>query len=277
MIPGQPTIVVKNQPGAASLIATNELANVSPKDGSVIGAVFERVALEPLIHPEKAKFDGRKLNWLGSVLKGTDVCMFWHMAPAKTIDDARKEEVIVGAAGEGGNSAVAPRMLNALVGTKFKVVGGYGGAELFLAMERGETQARCGMSWGGLKATRPDWLKSGKLNIVLQLAVDKHPELQSVPLVMDMVSSQADKAALRFLYATQEMGRPYVAPPGVPADRVATLRKAFDDMVKDKVFLEEAGKSNLEIAPITGQRVHEIVTELYETPRPIIERVESLR
>src|SRR5262249_41646895 len=151
--------------------------NVAPKDGSVIGAVFERVALEPLVNSSNAKFDGRALSWIGSVLNVTDVCMFWHTAPARSIEEAKRTEVVVGAAGDGGHSVIAPRVLNTFLRTKLKIVTGYGGPELFLAMERGETHARCGMSWAGLKAARPEWVASGKVRIVMQMAMQNHPEL----------------------------------------------------------------------------------------------------
>jgi tripartite-type tricarboxylate transporter receptor subunit TctC len=276
-IPGRPTIVVTNQPGAASLVATNTLANVVPKDGSVIGAVFERVALEPLVNPANAKFDGRKFSWLGSVLNVIDVCMFWHTAPAKSIEEAKHTEVVVGSAGEGGNSVIAPRVLNAFLGTKLKIVTGYHGPELFLAMERGETHARCGMSWAGLKAARPQWVANGQVRIVMQMAMQSHPELKSVPNVMDVVTNPEHRAALEFLYATQEMGRPFLAPPGVPADRVEALRRAFDNTMRDPVFLEDARKSNQEISAITGERVQQIVERLYKTPRAVIDDVEAIR
>lgn len=276
-IPGQPNIVVSNMPGASSLIAANVLANSAARDGTTIGAVFERIAVEPMVNPGTAKFDGRAFNWIGSVLKVTDVCMFWHTAKAQSIDDAKRMEVIVGAAGDAGNSALAPRLLNMFLGTKFKIVGGYGGAEMFLAMERGETEARCGMSWGGLKASRPDWLAQNKIRIVIQMAMQKHPELLSVPNILDLVTDQESRSALEYLYATQEMGRPFLAPPLVPADRVAALRKAFDETMTDPIFLEDARKSNQEVDAISGSRVQEIVEQLYKTPRAIVDRVEALR
>jgi tripartite-type tricarboxylate transporter receptor subunit TctC len=276
-VPGQPNVVISNMPGASSLIAANVLANSANRDGTVIGAVFERIAVEPLVNPNTARFDGRAFNWIGSVLKVTDVCMFWHTAKAQSIEDAKRMEVIVGAAGDAGNSALAPRLLNTFIGTKFKIVGGYGGTEMFLAMERGETEARCGMSWGGLKASRPDWLAQNKVKIVMQMATQKHPELFSVPNIIDLVTDQESLSALEYLYATQEMGRPFLAPPLTPADRVAALRKAFDDTMADPVFLEDAKKSNQEVDPIPGTRVQEIVEQLYKTPRATIERVEELR
>lgn len=276
-IPGRPNVVVGNMPGASSLILANSLANIAERDGSVIGAVFERIGLEPLVNPGDAKFDGRAFAWLGSVLKVTDVCMFWRDAPAKSIEEAKRVEVIVGTAGNSGGSALAARALNAFMGTKFKLIGGYGGNEMFLAMERGETHGRCGMSWGGLKASKPDWLAQGKLSIVIQMAMQKHPELPDVPLVMDMVTKPDDRRALEYIYATQEMGRPFVAPPGVPAERVAALRRAFDETFADPLFLEDARRSGQEVDPVTGARVQEIVERLYGTPRAIIDRVEALR
>ena len=276
-IPGKPSVVVSNQPGASSLIAANALANTLPRDGSVIGAVFERIGLEPLVNPATAKFDGRSFGWIGSILKVTDVCMFWHAAPARTIEDAKKVEVIVGAAGEAGGSALAARVLNTFVGTKFKIIGGYGGADMFLAMERGETQARCGMSWGGLKASRPDWLEKKLVSVVVQMAMQKHAELPDVPLIMDMVSRPEDRDALQYLYATQEMGRPFLVPPGTPPDRIETLRHAFDEMSRDPAFLEDARRSNQEVDAVSGARVQEIMDALYKTPKPIIDQVEALR
>jgi tripartite-type tricarboxylate transporter receptor subunit TctC len=276
-IPGQPAVIMKNMPGASSLILANALAHTLPRDGSVFGALFERIGLEPLVGTTNARFDGTKFGWLGSVLKVTDVCMFWHTAPAKTIEDARHQEVIIGTAGNAGNSGLAPRILNAFLGTRFKLVGGYGGADLFLAMERGETQARCGMSWGGLKASKPDWLAQKKVNIVIQTALKKHPELSDVPLVMDLISKPEDRIALEYLFATQEMGRPLATPPGVPEDRVVALRQAFDETMRDPEFLEAARRANLDIDPIPGAEVQAIMERLYKTPHEVIERVEAIR
>jgi tripartite-type tricarboxylate transporter receptor subunit TctC len=267
---------MKNMPGASSLVLANALANVFPRDGSTIGAVLDNVALEPLVDP-RAKFDGRKLTWIGSVLKVTDTCMFWHTSKAKTIQDAMREEVVAGASAPSGGSALAPRVLNAFIGTKFRIVPGYGGQELFLAMERGETEARCGMSWGGLKASRPDWLRDGKIKVVIQIALAKDPELPDVPLVMDFVKKPEDRTALEFLYATQEMGRPLVAPPDLPAKQKMALRTAFDRTMTDLQFLADAKRSNLEISPIPGAQVEAIVKKLYETPKPIIDRVQALK
>jgi tripartite-type tricarboxylate transporter receptor subunit TctC len=275
-LPGQPTVVMKNMPGASSLVLANTIANVFPRDGSVIGAVLDNVAVEPLVN-ERAKFDGRKLTWIGSVLKVTDTCMFWHGSKAKTIQDAMRHEVVVGASAPSGGSALAPRVLNAFIGTKFKIVPGYGGQELFLAMERGETEARCGMSWGGLKASRPDWLRDGKIKVVIQIALKKDPELADVPLVMDFVKNDDDRKAIEFLYATQEMGRPIVAPPGIPAAQRDALRSAFDRTMTDPQFLADAKRSNLEISPIPGSEVEAIVNRLYGTPKPIVDRVEALK
>ena len=202
--------------------------------------------------------------------------MIWHTAQAKTIEDARRYETIIGTASTTAGSAISPLVLNDVAGTKFKIVSGYSGTEMFLAMERGETQARC-MSWGGLKASKPDWLAEKKVNIVVQLAVQKHPELPDVPLVTDFASKPEDLAALKFMYETQEMGRPFLAPPGVPADRLAALRAAFDAMVKDPAFLEDARRSSLELAPISGLRAQQIIEQLYQTPKSAIARVEGWR
>ena len=231
-IPGNPSVVISNMPGASSLVATNALANTAPRDGSTIGAVFERIAVEPLINASRARFDGREFGWIGSVLKVTDVCMFWHTAKAQTVDEAKSVEVIVGAAGEAGNSALAPRVMNEFLGTKFKIIGGYGGADMFLAMERGETEARCGMSWGGLKASRPDWVAQGKIRVVLQMAMERHPELKSTPNILELVTKPEDRAALEYLYANSRNGTPVPCTAqnsGRPPRRLAASLRPNDD------------------------------------------------
>jgi tripartite-type tricarboxylate transporter receptor subunit TctC len=276
-LPGQPTVILRHMPGASSLILANYLANVAPHDGNTIGSIHERMGVEPLVNPSLAKFDGTKLTWIGSALKTTDVCMVWHTAPATTIEAAKTTQVIVGGANDAGSGTTVPRVLNDIVGTKFKLVTGYQGADNFLAMERGETEGRCGMSYSGLKASKPDWVRDKKVILLIQMGMSKHPELPDVPLIMDLVSKPEDRVALEFLFATQEAGRPYVAPPGIPEARKVALRRAFDATMKDPELLSEATRSGIELNPITGEEVEEIVVRLYKTPKSVIERVDSFR
>lgn len=275
-LPGQPTVVLRSMPGASSLVLANYLANVAPRDGNTLGGVHERIGVEPLVDP-LAKFDGTKMTWIGSMLKTTDVCMVWHTSPAKTIAEAKTTSVVVGGANVAGSGTMDPRVLNAILGTKFKIVTGYEGPDIFLAMERGELNGRCGMSWSGLKTSKPDWLRDKKLIILIQLGLAKHPDLPNVPLLMDQPMSADDRAGLEYLFATQEMGRPYVAPPAVPKARATALRRAFDATMTDPKFLADAKKGDIEINPIAGEKVAAIVDRLYRTPKAIIDRIEAFR
>ena len=168
-------------------------------------------------------------------------------------------------------------MMNAMLGTKFQIILGYGGNDISLAVERGEVEGRCGFGWASLKTTRPDWAEQRKINLIAQFSYKPHPELKDVPLMMDLVTKEDDKRALQLIFATQEMGRPFAAPPGVPADRVTALRKAFLETLKDPAFMAEAKKLDLEIEPITGEEITELLVDLYNTPKEIVERVNSFR
>jgi hypothetical protein len=242
-----------------------------------MGGVHERIGVEPLVNAARAKFDGTKMTWIGSMLKTTDVCMVWHTSPAKTIEEAKIKTAVVGGTNVAGSGVMDPRVLNAVLGTKFKIVSGYEGTDIFLGMERGELDGRCGMSWSGLKTSKPDWLRDKKIIILIQLGLAKHPDLMDIPLLMDYPMSQEDRIGLKYLFATQEMGRPYVAPPGVPEKRKVELRRAFDATMADPDFLAEAKKSDIEINAITGEKVEEIMARLYQTPKPVIEQIEEFR
>jgi tripartite-type tricarboxylate transporter receptor subunit TctC len=276
-IPGNPSIIAKNLPAAAGVAAANALYNTSERDGSVIAALTNNVAMEPLFGNAAARFDATKLNWLGSIGKLQNVCATWHRNPVKTIEAARGREVIVAAAGATSNTAVVPRVLNALLGTRFKVIAGYDpGSGITLALERGEVEGICGLSWSTMKASRPHWIKDKLLNVIVQLGFEKLNDLPDVPRALDLVADPESRHVLELILVRQEMGRPLAAPPGVPADRVAALRAAFAATMRDPDFLAEADKVQLEIDPLTAQQIEQLLGVAYGTPKPIIQRAGAL-
>lgn len=276
-VPGNPTLVMKIMEGGTGLTLANWLYNVAPKDGTAFGIFHERQGLEPLVSGKGTQFDGRKFTWIGSMAKQTSVCFTWHTSQVKTVEDAKKISIPVGSDAAAASDSVMPRMMNAMLGTKFQIIRGYSGGDLMLAVERGEVQGRCGFGWASLKATRPDWIQTKKINLLAQFSFKAHPELPNVPVMMDLVSKPEDKRALQLIFATQEMGRPFAAPPGIPADRAATLRQAFQSALKDAELLAEAKKQNLEIDPIGGEEITKLLVELYETPKDIVDRVNGFR
>jgi tripartite-type tricarboxylate transporter receptor subunit TctC len=276
-IPGKPSIVVKNMPGAGSLVLANWLYNVAPKDGTAFGIVARGAAFDPLLGNDRAEFDAAKFSWIGSMNDEVSVCVAWHTTGVKTLDDVMKKKLTVGGTGPSADTDQFPKILNGALGTKFDIVAGYpGGNEVNLAMERGEVQGRCGWSWSSVIATHKNWVDDKKINILLQMSTSKHPDLPNVPLVMDYAKTEEQRQILNLAFARQAMGRPFVAPPGIPSHRVAALREAFMAALKDKQFLAEAQKMQLEINPVSGQKVQELVAEIYETPKPVAEKVASM-
>ena len=276
-VPGRPGIVPKNIPAGGGLTAANTLYAVSAKDGLTIAALTNGVAMDPLFGNPGARFDAQKFNWIGSIGKLQNICATWHESPIRTIAAAREREVVVAAAGATSNTAIVPRALNALIGTRFKIVAGYDpGAGLNLALESREVEGICGLSWSTLKASRPDWIREHKLNVILQMALDKLPELADVPSALDLVADPANKKVLELILIRQEMGRPLVAPPGVPAERVAALRAAFAATMTDADFLAEAQRVQLEIDPLGGEAVGKLLAGAYAAPRDVVARAAAL-
>jgi tripartite-type tricarboxylate transporter receptor subunit TctC len=277
-IPGNPSIVVKNMPGSSSLKLANYLYNVAPKDGVAIGSIRNGMALEPLYGNKAVRFDPLKFNWLGSMARIHGSCVAWHTAPATSLEQLKKVEVVAGAIGTTASLAMYPRALNDMLGTKFKVVVGYTGTGTLLAMERGETQARCGGDWDALQAVRPDWARDRKIVLLALMSNTKHPALPDAPWVFDHVKKKEDVAALRLIFASQDFGRPYVAPPGVPADRLKTLRRAFDAAVNDPKLKEDGARMKMAlIGPMTGEEVLASVTGYMKTPQSVIDRVKTFQ
>jgi tripartite-type tricarboxylate transporter receptor subunit TctC len=276
-IPGQPAIIPRNQPAASGLAAAAALYTTVDKDGLTIGAFPNNVPMDPLFGNPGARYDALKFNWLGSIGKLQNVCATWHTSPIKTIAQAQAREVVVAAAAAPTNTAIMPRVLNALIGTKFKPVIGYDpGAGLTMAIERGEAEGICGLSWSTMKASRPHWITNKLLNVIVQMGLDKLPELPAVPSALDQVTDPVKKQVLTLILVRQEPGRPVAAPPGVPADRVAALRRAFDLTMKDPEFVAEAQKLHLEIEPLTAAELNKLLADAYGTPKPIVEQAAAL-
>ncbi len=276
-IPGNPSIIPKNQPAASGLAAAAALYTSADKDGSVFAAFPNNVPMDPLFGNPGARYDALKLNWIGSIGKLQNVCATWHTSPIKSIAQAREREVIVAAAAAPTNSAIMPRVINALLGTRFKPVIGYDpGSGLTMAVERGEAEGICGLSWSTMKASRPHWIKDHLLNVLVQMGLEKLPDLPDVPSALDLVTDATKKQVLELILIRQEPGRPLAAPPGVPADRLAALRKAFDDTIKDPDFLAEAQKLQMEIEPLTAAQIDKLLATAYATPKPIVQQAAAL-
>jgi tripartite-type tricarboxylate transporter receptor subunit TctC len=276
-IPGHPNIIPRNQPAAAGLAAANALYTTADRDGLTIGAFPNNVPMDPLFGNPAARYDPLRFNWIGSIGKLQNVCATWHASPIKSIEQAREREVIVAAAGATSNTALMPRALNSLLGTKFKVVAGYDpGSGLTMSIERQEAEGICGLSWSTMKASRPHWIKDNLLNVIIQLGLDKLPDLPNVPAALDLVSDPVNKQVLTLILIRQEPGRPVAAPPGVPADRLAALRRAFDATMADREFVAEAAKLQMEIEPLTAAEIEKLLATAYATPKPIVQRAAEL-
>jgi tripartite-type tricarboxylate transporter receptor subunit TctC len=277
-IPGNPTVIVKNMEGAGSLRLANWLYRVAPKDGSVIGIIGRGTGFDPLLSQQGAQFDGPKFTWIGSGNHEVSVCVaYGDRAGVTKFADLKSREMTVGGTGASADTDQFPRVVNGVLGTKMKIVSGYpGGNDIVLAMERGELQGRCGWSWSSVKATHGAWIAQKKLNILVQLALQKHPDLPDVPLIMDLAKTDEQKQIMRLIFARQVMGRPYFAPPGVPADRAEALRKAFMETMQDKDFLADAEKAQLEVTPVSGEEVQKLVAEVYATPPEIAKKAAAI-
>jgi tripartite-type tricarboxylate transporter receptor subunit TctC len=269
-IPGNPTLVPKNMEGAGSLRLANWIANAAPRDGSVFGTIGRGTAFDPILGQPGAQFVAGDFSWLGSMNQEVSICAAWHDSGVSTFEDLRTKELLVGALSNNDDTGQFARVINTVLGTKLKIVAGYpGGNDVVLAMERGEVKGRCGWSWSSVLTAHMSWWKEKKINILVQLALNKHPDLPGVPLITDLAQNQSQRQMLRLIFARQVMGRPFVAPPGVPAERVAVLRKAFMDTLTDKEFLADAEKAKLEINPVSGDKVEALVKELYATPADV--------
>jgi len=274
-IPGHPTFVPQNVPGALSLQVAANVFSIAPKDGTVIGAVNPQIASRAILDAGAARFDARAFTWIGSALREYQVMVARTDAPVKSFDDAFKTELILG--GSGGATDTFPIITNAVLGTKFKVVSGYPGTrEVNLALDRGEVQGNGAITWASIKSTMTAMLAEKRINLIVQFGLKNHPELPQVPNALAYAATAEQRDALMLLFATQEFGRPYIAPPDLPAPIAAALRDSFMATMRDAVFLEEAQRRGLDIDPTTGEEINALVRRLYETPAATVQRVREV-
>jgi tripartite-type tricarboxylate transporter receptor subunit TctC len=275
-IPGKPIIVPRNMPGAGSRAAANWVYNIAPRDGTVLATADQSLSLQQAAGDKRINFDTAKFIYIGNPNVENNVTASWHTSGIRTLDDAKKREVTVGATG-GSTSSQYPKAMNALLGTKFKIVLGYpGGNDVNLALERGEVEVRGSNSWTGFKATRPDWLTEKKVNILVQIGLAKASDLPDVPLLMELGTNEEDRQLLRILSASTNIGRPIFTAPDVPAERVAAVRKAFDTMVHDPVFLEQVKREHFDIEATSGEAMQKLVTEMIGIPKAQSERLKQI-
>jgi tripartite-type tricarboxylate transporter receptor subunit TctC len=275
-IPGQPNIVPQNMPGAGSFKAANYLFQAAPKDGTAIGYISQTAATEELLGSQAIQFKTAQFNWIGRIGSYNNVTVFWHTSGVTSIADVQKKDATIGATGVGSAVYIYPNMMNKILGTKFRIVSGYQGtAQSSLAMERGEVEGVT-MGWFPIKTTKPQWLAEKRLNILVQFLTERHADLPNVPTIVELARSPEEKQLFALFANDGEVGKAILAPPGMPPATVAMLRKAFDDMVKDREYLADAAKLQLEIDYMPGERLQKLFESVMATPGAVVERAKSV-
>ena len=271
-IPGNPTVVPQNMPGAGSLKAANYIFTAAPKDGTTIGTFARTTGINPLLD-SGATFDSRQFGWLGSVTDDVSLCVSWNATPIKTWQDFISKPSTMGGQGPSSEPDMFARLFKNVFGAPIKLVAGYPGTnEIALAMERGEVDGLCGISWSTVKSRHAQWLKEKKIDLLVQASFKKVPELNDVPLAMDETKDKEKLQILKLILAAQQMARPFAAPPGIPPERKAILVKAFDETMKDPEYLADAKKLDLDVNPVSGKELDELLAELYATPKDVVKR-----
>jgi tripartite-type tricarboxylate transporter receptor subunit TctC len=277
-LPGNPTFVVKNMTGAGGIVATNHLYNSAERDGSVIGIVQNNTPFEPLFGTKEARYDPTKFNWLGTPSAETSMVLLWHAVPVNSVAELRQREVSVGASGANSTPAFFARLLNTTLGTRMKIINGYPGQNnVLLAMERGEVDGHPSAFYSALTSTRPTWLREGKAKAIVQFGPEKLPELGEVPFALDLINDPEDKQVMQAAVGSLAVGRPFLMPPGIPADRVAAMRKALVATFADPEFLAEGEKLGLVVnAPRTGEQLQALLLDTYRSPPRVLDRLQKL-
>ncbi len=279
-LPGNPSVIARNMPGAGSGTAAASLFRLSPKDGTVIGALFPGVIVGPLLEDRAQNlFDPNKFEYLATADSGIRVCITGPKSTVKTFEDAQKQKTVIGASAAGGSTRDYAAFHKNAAGAQFDIVSGFKGtADILLAMERGEVDGLCGLDWTSLKSQRPTWLEQKTVNILVQDGIDTEHELDAlgVPPIWKFITKESDKAPVELIVSQQVFGRPYVAPPGVPAELVKMLRDAFEAVMKDEAFLADAKQGRLDISPLRGEKVQEVVAKLYAAPKDVVQRAKQL-
>jgi tripartite-type tricarboxylate transporter receptor subunit TctC len=278
-IPGRPSVVPQNKPGAGGLVMANNVYNIAARDGTVVALLPPSLAVEPLLGNADAKFDAQKFSWIGSMTKDlTPVCFSWRTSPIQTIEDAMKRRSQFGSTGQATPTTFYPRLLNALLQTKINVIMGYpDSGATGIALENGEIDGLCGLSFGTLKSAHPDWLRKKQITMLLQLSLQRNSEMPDVPSILDYTKDPTGRQIIEFVFGLSDMNRPVIAPPAIPPDRLQALRQAFQDTMKDPAFLADAKKTNLEVDPIRGEAIEAILKRVYATPAAIVKRVVQIR
>ena len=279
-LPGNPNVIPRNMPGAGSGTAAASLFRLSAKDGTVIGALFPGVIVGPLLDDRPQNlFDPNKFEYLATADSGTRVCITGPMSKVKTFEDAQKQKTVIGASAAGGSTRDYAAFHKNAAGAQFDIVSGYKGtADILLAIERGEVDGLCGLDWTSLKSQRPTWLEQKTVNILVQDGIETEHELDAlgVPPIWKFITKDTDKAPVELIVSQQVFGRPYVAPPGVPSEQVKMLRDAFEAVMKDEAFLADAKQGRLDISPLRGEKVQEVVAKLYAAPKEVVQRAKQL-
>lgn len=275
-IPGHPSIVPKNMPGGGSFLALAYLYNVAPKDGTEIGIGAPTAPLDEKLGSTGVRFKAAEFNWIGRIDSLVNIVFLWNTSPVKTFADAQRIETKLSATGAGSTVSIYPTVTNNVLGTKFKLIMGYRGSnEAQLAVERGEAEGHS-TAWTAVKVAHPDWLPDHKINIILQYALKPHPELPDVPVVVDLARNDQERAILRAVMNATEVGTSFMTTPGVPADRVAVLRRAFEETMKDPDFLAEAAELKLTVNPLTGEELQKLVAEVSNLAPDLVEKVRTV-
>jgi tripartite-type tricarboxylate transporter receptor subunit TctC len=274
-IPGSPLIVPQNMPGASSLIAMNYLFNIAPQDGSVLGSALQSIALRQAFGDDNIKFDAAKLQWIGNPATSPNVMVMWHTSPIKTLEDAIRQAVPMGATTPDAASGVEVALANNVLGTQFKLVTGYKGPQINLALEQGEVQGRSGQTWSGWKTSHPHWVKEGSIRPVLQIGMARAADLPDVPLMIDLAKTTEQRQILELFSAPIQIGRPLLVGPGVPAERVALLRDAFRSTMADPEFVAEAKQINLDLSPVYGEELQTLVGRMLATPPDVLAKAKE--
>ena len=275
-IPGEPRMIVKNVVGGGGIRASNLLYNVAPKDGSTIATVSRAMITAPLSGQASAKFDPSKFTWIGSANNEDNICLSWRDAPVKTWGDLLKTKLIIGSAAQGTSTYTYPVMLHNMFGAKFELIAGYPDASsVLLAMQRGEVQSIC-ISLSSIQTRHPAWLKDGTINVFTLVGLKRNSDLPNVPSLAEFATNDEQKQLLKIILGPQFAGRPLLAPPNVPADRVVALRGAFNASMKDAALLADAKKLRLDISPATGEEVAALVNDIYASPKELIAKVQAV-
>ena len=277
-IPGNPMVVVRHMPGAGGIVATSFINKVAPRDGLTIAGVQNNTPFEPLFGTKEADYDPTKMTWLGTPSVETGLLIVWHASPVMTLADAQKMEMTAGASGANSTPSFYARLLNELLGTKIKVIAGFPGQnEAYLAMERGELDSYGVTFWSSLTSTKPNWLRDKKIRILVQYGPEKEADLPDVPFAPDLIKKEEDRLLMEAAFAQLAAGRPFVAPPGLPPERTAVLRKAMLDAFKDPEFLADAARQQLQVdKPRSGEQLQEQIKRVYEMPASVSERLRRI-